>query len=76
MDNLIPKAADVRAKLASLSQSELEVLAAKCGVPLPTLVKIKYGQTENPRLDTVRAIWPELINAQSAPAVDARQEAA
>jgi predicted transcriptional regulator len=67
--NTCPSAADVRTKLQALSSAEVESLARKCGVPVATLVKIKYGQTDNPRIETVRAIWPELIGTEGAPAV-------
>lgn len=33
--------------------ADLGPVATATGVPLPTLVKIKYGQTQNPRIGTV-----------------------
>jgi hypothetical protein len=33
--------------------ADLGPVAVATGVPLPTLVKIKYGQTQNPRIGTV-----------------------
>jgi predicted transcriptional regulator len=55
---IIPSAAEFRAKLAPLTLAQLEALAKRCGVPFTTLVKIRNGQTGNPRLDTVRMVWP------------------
>jgi predicted transcriptional regulator len=75
MNANIPSAQEVRAKLQALSPTTLEALAQRSKVPLSTLVKIKYGQTDNPRIDTVRAIWPELIGTEGAPEVSKAEEA-
>lgn len=56
----IPSAADVRARLLPYSTSSLMRLGEKCGVPWTTLAKIRNGQTSDPRLETVRAVWPHL----------------
>ncbi|MCB1891961.1 MAG: hypothetical protein KDF48_07075 [Rhodocyclaceae bacterium] len=37
---------------------QLDALATLSGVPVTTLVKIRNGQTADPRIDTVRAFWP------------------
>jgi transcriptional regulator with XRE-family HTH domain len=50
----------------SLTPTQVEALAERTGVPLPTLIKIRHGQTENPRIETVRALWPELVAAEPA----------
>lgn len=73
MDPQIPSAIDVRAKLAAMSRAQLVALAAKTGTPFTTLIKIQRGETEDPRLETVRSIWPELIGAEGAPEPQAEQ---
>jgi len=60
MNASIPSAEQVRAALRRVAPSELAELAASTGVPLPTLVKVRNGQTSNPRIETVRAVWPRL----------------
>ncbi|HNB43269.1 MAG TPA: hypothetical protein PLL72_03640 [Burkholderiaceae bacterium] len=54
MSNEIPSVTEVRARLADLSLAQLDELAAASGVPCPTIYKIKYGQTRNPGIETVR----------------------
>jgi hypothetical protein len=75
MQQAIPSAADVRARLETLTAAALEALAQRSGVPITTLIKVRNGQTTNPRLETVRQFWPELIGADGAPDVPAEQEA-
>jgi hypothetical protein len=55
MNTEIPSAEQVRQALEPLTMAQLDRLAELSGVPAPTLTKIKYGQTEKPGLDTVRA---------------------
>ena len=43
-------------KLASMSNSDLERLAIGAGVPFNTLLKLKNGQTKNPRIRTVESL--------------------
>lgn len=66
METNIPSAQEVRKRLAKLTRAELTVLAKKTGVPFTTLQKIQRGETEDPRIETVRSVWPELIHAASA----------
>lgn len=61
MNTVIPTAHDVRARLKAIPLAKMKAIAEKVGVPFPTLMKIRYGETVNPQLDTVRLIWPELI---------------
>jgi predicted transcriptional regulator len=68
MSTTIPSPAEVRAKLAPMSLAKLEELATRTGVPFTTLVKLRNGQTENPRLETVHAIWPALTAPEAEPA--------
>lgn len=60
----VPSPAQVRAKLAPMTMAQLEQLADRAGVPFTTLVKVRNGQTENPRLETVCAIWPLLSDQE------------
>ena len=66
--NQIPSADEVRARLLRYTTAGLMRLAEKCGVPWTTLVKIRNGQTTDPRLETVRAVWPHLEPATADPA--------
>ena len=43
-----------------MTEAQLTALAMRSGVPLPTLHKIRYGQTKNPRIDTVVRIAENL----------------
>lgn len=58
MSTSIPSAADVRASLGKLSHSQVGALAEQSKVPFTTLWKIRNGETENPRLETVRQFMP------------------
>lgn len=53
MQNQIPRAADVRAKLEALGHAQTQELSRVSGVPFTTLWKIRSGQTANPRIETV-----------------------
>lgn len=46
----------IQNKLAKIAISDLEGVAQKTGVPFGTLHKIKYGQTLNPRYETVEKL--------------------
>lgn len=61
--------ATVRCLNAGQSYAEIAASADKTQTPFTTLWKIRSGETENPRIETVRAIWPELIGAEGAPSV-------
>lgn len=65
--NQIPSADDVRALLLPYTTGDLMRLAEECGVPWTTLIKVRNGQTANPRLETVRAVWPYLHAATTDP---------
>ena len=60
MDSDIPTAAEIRRRLLSLSWAEVQELCKKTGAPFTTVWKIRAGDTTDPRLETVRAIWPDL----------------
>jgi len=66
MDARIPTIEELRSALEPLGQSELMELAAASGVPFHTLLKLRRGETQNPRLDTVRSLIPHLRDTPSA----------
>ena len=68
-----PSPAEVQAALKPLSVPGLEKLATASGVPFHTLLKIRDGVTENPRLGTVRQFWPHVAKVKPAPAEPAQQ---
>lgn len=53
MEAKIPTAYEIRERLAPLSIAQIQELADVSLVPFTTLLKIKRGITENPRIDTV-----------------------
>lgn len=65
MDTVIPASNEVRVKLARLGHAQTLELSRISGVPFTTLWKIRTGETENPRLDTVRQFWPYVDAASS-----------
>lgn len=66
--NSIPTPAELRSRLAALTHAQVQALAEKTSVPFTTLWKVRGGETSNPRLETVRAVWPELVRLECAPA--------
>ena len=60
MTTPFPSVVDIRARLVALPMAQLSKLAGLSGVPLPTLTKIRYGQTLNPGVETVRSFMPHL----------------
>lgn len=65
MNTDIPSVADVVNALRSLSMAQVDRLYRFSGVPASTLIKIKFGQTANPGLDTVNDFWPFIERAAS-----------
>lgn len=63
MATSIPSAALVRSTLAQQSRQQLIQLAVASGVPFHTLLKIQRGETTNPRIETVAAVWPLIAPA-------------
>ena len=70
MNTLIPSAAEIAERMADLKPPQLQKLAELSGVPFHTLLKIKSGETSNPRIDTVRQFAP-FISEASGPATTA-----
>jgi hypothetical protein len=46
----------VRHELGKLRLSELDSVANGSGVPVDTIIKLKYGTTKNPRYETVKPV--------------------
>lgn len=66
MSTEIPSALQVRAWLLPLTNRQLQKLSELSGVPFTTLWKIRSGETENPRIESVRSIAPHLSAAKVA----------
>ena len=60
MINVVPTVEQVRAALAALNYAQLDRLSALSGVPFHTLRKVRDGETQSPRLDTVAAFLPHI----------------
>lgn len=56
----IPSANEIRELLSEYGRDRILRLSTASGVPFHTLLKIKSGETDDPRLSTVRAFWPHL----------------
>jgi hypothetical protein len=56
----IPSAADVTARLQATTIPHIRLIAKATGIGYQTLIKIRYGTTKDPGIETVRAIWPHL----------------
>ena len=65
----IPTSSELRSKLTALSWAQVQELCRKTGAPFTTVWKIRSGETADPRLETVRLLWPELVSADGAPEV-------
>lgn len=57
MQTYIPSSAEVRKRLQQLP---LDKVAEASGISLYTLQKIRDAITSNPRLETVRRLWPHI----------------
>ena len=53
--------ASVIDRVKKLSESELRTLNKSSGVPLSTLIKIRYGVTTDPRASTLDAVREALM---------------
>lgn len=56
----IPSTDELRLRLKAMTLHQMSALAAASGVPYPTLYKIRYKQTLNPGIETVRQFLPHL----------------
>jgi predicted transcriptional regulator len=59
MDMLAP----VLERLKAASEADVKAISEATGVPAPTIAKIKYGQTPNPRVMTVQRLYSHLIES-------------
>lgn len=68
MEQTVPTAADVSSALEPMTTAQLQRLAELSGVPFHTLLKIRGGETKNPRVDSVAKFWPhvEAVSQQGA----------
>jgi predicted transcriptional regulator len=46
----------IKRKLINTNCKQLAEISTSCGIPLPTLIKIKYGASLNPRVRTVERL--------------------
>lgn len=76
MDLHIPSAADLREVLLTMGHAQVQEIALQSGVPFGTVWKLRSGETDNPRLQTVRALLPHLRAAAPSAQSHATQEAA
>lgn len=59
----------IKDRLSGRSQAEWRAIAERAGVPYPTLEKIIYGTTPNPRIGTVEPLFRVLEDeARAQPA--------
>jgi hypothetical protein len=56
----VPTQEQVCAALRPLTVAQLQALAGLSGVSFHTLLKIRDGATDNPRVGTVSQFWPHL----------------
>ncbi len=56
----IPTVEDLRSRLMLLTYAQVQQLSEVSKAPFTTVWKIRAGETVNPRLETVQAIWPHL----------------
>ena len=61
MTSNIPTPDDLRGVLGRLRGGDLQELSRVSGVPFWTLIKVRNGETPNPRIGTVRAFWPHAV---------------
>lgn len=50
----------------TLGHAQMRQMATRSGIPFTTLWKLRSGETDNPRLETVRSLLPHLLNAEAA----------
>lgn len=61
MDTAIPSSSAVRARLERLTWPQVKALCAAVGAPTSTVWKVRTGETTNPGIETIRLIWPRLL---------------
>ena len=68
MDITIPSAEDIRASLELLTLRQIDRLSELSGVPVGTIRRIRYAQTPNPGVETVRKFVPHIDAAKASEA--------
>lgn len=66
MDMNIPSALQVQAWLSPMTNQQLQRLAEISEVPFTTLWKMRSGETTNPRIETVRKVYPHVAAVSDA----------
>lgn len=67
MEPTIPSAEELREALRPFTLKRLHRLAEVSGVPMPTIYKIKRGETPNPGIETVRLFLPHIKTVLAEP---------
>lgn len=62
----IPSPARFRQQMLKLSIPEMRSLCERTGVPYQTAYKLRTGETTDPRLSTVHALWPHVAGRRRA----------
>jgi predicted transcriptional regulator len=62
----IPTAKDVAVKLQPMTYAQISELSRRSSVPFHTLLKIRSGETSNPRIQTVSQFWAHIDAARAA----------
>jgi hypothetical protein len=57
MSTHIPTPDEVRQLLNDISYSDCERVARMAGVPVPSVINVRNGKSQNPQLSLARAIW-------------------
>ena len=60
----IPSAAEIQIALQAFSYAQMRDLSERSGVPFTTLWKVRGEETNNPRIESVRAFWPHVLDMQ------------
>lgn len=63
--------ADIINRIRGMNEAERRVVHLATGVPEPTLTKIRYGVTNDPRTSTMDALRDYFTRLESEPAQDA-----
>jgi hypothetical protein len=61
----IPTPVEVRDALRKYTHAEIVDLSGRSGSPVPTLWRIRSGQTKNPGIGTVLQFWPFIRRVRS-----------
>ena len=70
----MPTPEQVRERLSAMNYTQIMLLSELTDVPFTTLWKVRNGDTQNPRLATVCAIWDELVKSPKGKRLKISQE--